>query len=80
MDGKMNTNTNLNTNIAGALDPQRSARGNTFWTDGIMGVLIGDALGNPVQFMSRASVQKRGLVKGMEAGGHVSYACRQLDR
>lgn len=69
MDGKMNTNTNLNTNIAGALDPQSSARGNTFWTDGIMGVLIGDALGNPVQFMSRASVQKRGLVKGMEAGG-----------
>ena len=44
MDGKMNTNTNLNTNIAGALDPQSSARGNTFWTDGIMGVLIGDAM------------------------------------
>lgn len=39
------------------------------WTDGIMGVLIGDALGNPVQFISRSSVLKRGLVKGMEAGG-----------
>lgn len=39
------------------------------WTNGIMGVLIGDALGNPVQFMSRESVQRRGLVKGMESGG-----------
>lgn len=39
------------------------------WTDGIMGLLAGDMLGNPVQFMSRASVEKRGLVKGMEAGG-----------
>ena len=39
------------------------------WTDGIMGVLAGDMLGNPVQFMSRPSVLKRGLVKGMEAGG-----------
>lgn len=39
------------------------------WTDGIMGVLAGDMLGNPVQFMSRSSVQKRGFVKGMESGG-----------
>ena len=46
-----------------------SDQNHSFWTDGIMGVLIGDALGNPVQFMSRTSVQKRGLVKGMEAGG-----------
>lgn len=69
MSGKMNTNRNLITDNAGALDALKSTSGKTFWTDGIMGVLIGDALGNPVQFMSRASVQKRGLVQGMEAGG-----------
>lgn len=68
MERKMDTNRNLDTNNTGAYDARRSSK-NTFWTDGVMGVLIGDALGNPVQFMSRASVQKRGLVKGMEAGG-----------
>lgn len=47
------------------------------WTDGIMGVLIGDALGNPVQFMSREKVKMRGPVKGMEAGGvfHMPAGC-----
>ncbi len=47
------------------------------WTDGIMGVLIGDALGNPVQFMSREAVRRRGPVKGMEAGGvfHMPAGC-----
>lgn len=47
------------------------------WTNGIMGVLIGDALGNPVQFMSRKKVEHRGLVKGMEAGGvfHMPAGC-----
>lgn len=47
------------------------------WTNGIMGVLIGDALGNPVQFMSREEVARRGLVKGMEAGGafHMPAGC-----
>lgn len=75
MNGKLNTNMNINTNKnintnnAGTVDAGKSSPGNTFWTDGIMGVLIGDALGNPVQFMSRSSVQKRGLVKGMEEGG-----------
>lgn len=54
-----------NTNRTGGTD-----RGTgRMWTDGIMGVLTGDMLGNPVQFMSRSSVKKRGLVKGMEAGG-----------
>lgn len=47
------------------------------WTNGVMGVLIGDALGNPVQFMSRSEVVRRGLVKGMEAGGvfHMPAGC-----
>lgn len=39
------------------------------WTNGIMGIIVGDALGNPVQFMSREKVRRRGLVAGMEAGG-----------
>ena len=39
------------------------------WLDGIMGVVTGDALGNPVQFMSREELKARGLVCGMEAGG-----------
>ena len=37
--------------------------------DGMLGLTIGDALGDPVQFMSRKQVQKRGLVTGMEEGG-----------
>lgn len=69
MDRNINTSMNSNTDNISAVDAGRSTNGNTFWTDGVMGVLIGDALGNPVQFMSRSSVQKRGLVKGMEAGG-----------
>ena len=42
-----------------------------YWLDGMMGVVTGDALGNPVQFMERAAVLKRpqGPVVGMEAGG-----------
>lgn len=51
------------------MDMNKTMDMNSFWLDGIMGVLIGDALGNPVQFMSRHSVEKRGLVKGMEEGG-----------
>ena len=41
------------------------------WLDGIMGVVVGDALGCPVQFMSREEIAKRpaGSVKGMESGG-----------
>lgn len=41
------------------------------WLDGIMGVIIGDALGCPVQFMERDELRKRGLVTGME--GHGTY-------
>ena len=43
----------------------------SIWLDGIMGVVVGDALGDPVQFMSRDEVAHRpqGPVKGMEAGG-----------
>ncbi len=41
------------------------------WLDGIMGVVVGDALGCPVQFLSRDELRKRGLVKGME--GHGTY-------
>lgn len=39
------------------------------WLDGIMGLVIGDALGDPVQFSSREKIRKEGLVKGMEDGG-----------
>ncbi len=38
------------------------------WLDGIMGVVLGDALGNPVQFMSREDVRKA-PVTGMRGGG-----------
>ena len=51
------------------MNPAAGNNGNDMWTDGVMGVLIGDALGNPVQFMSRSSVLKKGPVKGMESGG-----------
>ncbi len=41
------------------------------WLDGMMGVVVGDALGCPVQFMSREEIAGRaaGPVKGMESGG-----------
>ena len=41
------------------------------WLDGIMGVIIGDALGCPVQFLSREEIAKRpnGPVIGMEGYG-----------
>ncbi len=41
------------------------------WLDGIMGVVLGDALGCPVQFMRREELRKRGAVTGME--GHGTY-------
>ena len=41
------------------------------WRDGMMGVVVGDALGCPVQFMTRDEIRNRpeGLVTGMESGG-----------
>lgn len=39
-----------------------------YWLDGIMGVVTGDALGNPVQFESREEVAAH-PVTGMRAGG-----------
>ena len=41
------------------------------WLDGMMGVIVGDALGDPVQFMSRKEILNRasGPVTGMESGG-----------
>jgi ADP-ribosylglycohydrolase len=41
------------------------------WLDGMMGVIVGDALGCPVQFMAREKIAGRaaGPVKGMESGG-----------
>ena len=39
------------------------------WLDGMMGLVTGDALGNPVQFMSREEVRRRGTVTTMQAGG-----------
>ncbi len=39
------------------------------WSDGMMGLVIGDALGCPVQFMSREEIRNRGPVIGMEGYG-----------
>lgn len=41
------------------------------WLEGMMGVVVGDALGCPVQFLSREEIKNRpeGPVTGMEAGG-----------
>lgn len=41
------------------------------WLSGMMGLIVGDALGVPVQFMSRSEIRNRyeGPVIGMEAGG-----------
>ena len=39
------------------------------WLDGIMGLVVGDALGCPVQFMNREEIRERGLVAGMEGYG-----------
>lgn len=39
------------------------------WLDGIMGVVTGDALGDPVQFMSKEALLRRGPVTNMENGG-----------
>ncbi len=41
------------------------------WLNGVMGVIVGDALGCPVQFMSREEIARRGQVTGME--GHGTY-------
>ena len=42
-----------------------------YWLDGVMGVVVGDALGCPVQFMGRAEIANRecGPVTGMEGYG-----------
>ena len=39
------------------------------WLNGIMGFIVGDALGSQVQFMDRQLLKKRGLVTGMEGYG-----------
>lgn len=39
------------------------------WLDGMMGLVVGDALGNPVQFTRREEIKIDGPVTGMEAGG-----------
>lgn len=41
------------------------------WLDGVMGLVVGDALGVPVQFFKREEIRSRecGPVIGMEAGG-----------
>lgn len=42
-----------------------------YWLDGVMGVVVGDALGCPVQFMERNEIANRaqGPVTGMEGYG-----------
>lgn len=42
--------------------------------DGMMGLVVGDALGCPVQFLSREQIKNRGLVTGME--GYAPIICR----
>ena len=44
---------------------------NNIWLSGIMGLVTGDALGNPVQFSDREVIRSRkiGPVTGMESGG-----------
>ncbi|WP_075720893.1 ADP-ribosylglycohydrolase family protein [Roseburia sp. 499] len=41
------------------------------WLDGMMGLIVGDALGVPVQFMEKEEITTRevGPVRGMESGG-----------
>ena len=41
------------------------------WLDGMMGLIVGDALGVPVQFMEKDAITTRevGPVRGMESGG-----------
>lgn len=41
------------------------------WLDGIMGHIIGDTLGSPVQHMEREFIKKRGLVKEMEVNSYL---------
>ena len=50
----------------GGLDMDRN-----IWLDGMMGLIVGDALGVPVQFMEKEEIVTRevGSVKGMESGG-----------
>jgi ADP-ribosylglycohydrolase len=45
--------------------------GKNIWLDGMMGLVVGDALGVPVQFMTREEIRNRecGPVTGMESGG-----------
>jgi ADP-ribosylglycohydrolase len=45
--------------------------GKNIWLDGMMGLVVGDALGVPVQFMTRSEIRSRaqGPVTGMESGG-----------
>lgn len=38
------------------------------WESGIWGVVVGDALGEPVQFISRAELAEQEPVRGMESG------------
>ncbi len=40
-----------------------------YWLDGVMGVVVGDALGCPVQFMGRSEIRERGPVTEMEGYG-----------
>ena len=39
------------------------------WLNCIMGLVVGDALGCPVQFLRREEIRKRGFVTGMEGYG-----------
>ena len=47
---------------------EKTLRGRNLWLAGMMGLIVGDALGDPVQFMSREEVRsrKQGPVAGME--------------
>ena len=47
--------------------------------DGMMGLVVGDALGCPVQFLDRDELRERGAVTEMEGYGTYNMPPRHMD-
>lgn len=47
--------------------------------DGMMGLVVGDALGCPVQFLDREELRERGAVTKMEGYGTYNMPPRYMD-
>lgn len=64
---------NKKENIGNAFQPVQKGEKHRMdkhtWQGAMLGLVTGDALGNPVQFLSREDMLRRGPVTGMEAGG-----------